>query len=60
MARLSEAARQSLKAAAAEKPWENPPAPPLPLMEYLAKISNLPPSLFPPKPVNFTGKHWKL
>ncbi len=60
MAHLSEEAKAALKAAASEPPFQNPPQPPLPFWEYLKVISNLPPSLTPEKPVNFSGKHWKL
>jgi hypothetical protein len=60
MARLGSAEKLALRQFADQPPLHQPPAPVLTIMDYLQAISNLPASLRPPKPVRFTGNHWKL
>ena len=60
MARLSPSEKQALREFADQPPLRQPPVPVKPIMDYLQAISNLPASLRPPKPVRFTGDHWKL
>ncbi len=60
MPRLSKEERDSIRKIAGQAPLENPPHPPIPIRDFLASISNLPPYLSPEKPVRFTGKHWKM
>ncbi|MCX6864680.1 MAG: hypothetical protein NTV46_00420 [Verrucomicrobia bacterium] len=60
MARLSEQEKASFLqfARGAPLPPQRPPV--LPIAEYLRLISNLAKLPHPPKPVRFTGRHWKL
>jgi len=60
MARLSEAEKALFLqfARSAPLPPQRPPV--LPIAEYLRRISSLAKLPHAPKPVRFTGRHWKL
>ena len=60
MARLTPDEKQALRDFASQPPLPQPPPLVLPVMDYLRTISRLPGSFRPPKPVRFTGQHWKL
>ena len=60
MEKLHPDEKEALKTVASQPPLQQPPLEPLPFEVYLKIISNLPESLIHPKPVRFSGKHWRL
>lgn len=60
MARLSQDEQDSLREFANQPPLEQLPAPVLSIEDYLKYLSQIPPSLSPPKPVRFEGNMWRL
>ncbi len=62
MARLTPAERDAIRRLAARPPLPQPGPPRLPMPDFLRAISNLPPSLVPPrpKPPAPHGPNWRL
>jgi hypothetical protein len=60
MARLTEEEKSAFVALARSAPLPHQRPPVLPIAEYLRLISNLAKLPHPPKPVRFSGQHWKL
>jgi hypothetical protein len=60
MARLSEEEKSAFLALARSTPLPHQRPPVLPIAEYLRLISDFAKLPHPPKPVRFSGRHWKL
>jgi hypothetical protein len=60
MARLTEEEKSAFLALARSVPLPHQRPPILPIADYLRLISHLAQLPHPPKPVRFSGQHWKL
>lgn len=60
MAKLHPDEREALRAFSQVQALPRQLTPLIPFSDYLRYLSQLPPSLCPPKAVRFTGKFWKL
>ncbi|MBJ7396884.1 MAG: hypothetical protein JHC76_12670 [Akkermansiaceae bacterium] len=60
MARLTENEKTELLRLARSLPLPRQRPPIVPMSEYLLLVSELAKLAHPPKPVGFTGSHWKL
>jgi hypothetical protein len=60
MARLNQAERHAMRRLVEQAPLPQLLPPRLTLKQYLHAISTMPPTLCPPKPVDFKGSRWRL
>ncbi len=60
MLRLSQDEKNSLLEFVSQPPLEQMPVPVLSIEDYLKFLSEIPPSMAPPKPVRFEGDMWLL